>query len=139
VIHYFDFSALVKRYIEEPGSDTVESLLQDGIAATSRFTHVEILSAVGRRYRDGDIAAKDHQRIVSSLRRDFDALVVVELTGAVVEESERLLIRHALRAGDALQLASCIVLRERTENQVAFVAFDERCNEAAISEGLKLR
>lgn len=138
MIRYFDASALVKRYIQEPGSDEIESLLQDGIAATARYTHVEILSAVARRFRDGDITAPDHQHIVSSLRRDFETLVAVELTIDVIGEIERLLARHALRAGDALQLASCIVLQERAEVPVSFVAFDERCNEAAIVEGLQL-
>lgn len=56
----------------------------------------------------------------------------------MIEQSGRLLAHHALRAADALQLASCIALQERAEVPVAFVAFDERCNEAAIAEGLNL-
>lgn len=138
MISYFDASALVKRYIQEPGSDEVEAMLQDGIAATARYTHVEILSAIARRFRDGDISASDHLHVVSSLRRDFDTLVAVELTEDVIDEAERLLSRHALRAGDAVHLASCIVLRSRAEVPITFVAFDDRCNDAAMAEGLPL-
>ncbi|MFN2116001.1 MAG: type II toxin-antitoxin system VapC family toxin [Anaerolineae bacterium] len=139
MINYFYASALVKRYVDEPGSHAVEKLLESGSAATARYSHVEILSAAARRYRDGDITAPDFRGIRAALRSDFDVLVVVELTAEVVAESERLLVRHSLRAGDALQLASCLVLQERMGLPVAFVAFDQRCNEAAAAEGLTLR
>jgi uncharacterized protein len=138
LIHYYDASALVKRYVQEPGSERVASLLLEGIAATARYTHLEILSALARRLRQGDLAVADHRYIETNLRRDFEKLVAVELTAEVIREAERLLAGHALRAGDAVQLASCIVLQARTEVPVTFVAFDERCNHAARAEGLHL-
>jgi uncharacterized protein len=138
VIYYLDASALVKRYVQEPSSERIASLGAESVAATSRYTHVEILSAVARRFRDGDISGQDLHYIESRLRRDFEVLVVVELTADVVEEAGRLVTRHVLSAGDAVQLASCIVLRSRGEVPVTFVAFDKRCNEAADAEGLPL-
>ena len=52
---YFDSSALVKRYIEEKGSDKVNALLEEkSVAATSRLTYAEILAAITRRHKTGD-------------------------------------------------------------------------------------
>jgi hypothetical protein len=41
-----------------------------------------------------------------------------------------------LRAADSLQLAAALELRERTGEEIHFVAFDDRLNEAARSEHL---
>lgn len=46
---YFDSSALVKRYIEEDGSDKVNALLKEGsFAVVSMLAYPEILAAITR-------------------------------------------------------------------------------------------
>ncbi len=67
------------------------------------------------------------------------ALYVVELSAEITALARDLLFRNRLRANDAIQLASCVYLREHTEREVRFVAFDERLNDAALNEGLPLR
>jgi hypothetical protein len=49
-----------------------------------------------------------------------------------------LLIRHSLRSGDAVQLASCLYLQRETGEQMSFAAFDDRLATAARDEGLTL-
>jgi hypothetical protein len=44
-----------------------------------------------------------------------------------------------LRAGDVLQLAAAIALRESTGVEVEFVGFDDRLNTAARTEGFSVR
>ncbi|MEM1182532.1 MAG: type II toxin-antitoxin system VapC family toxin [Acidobacteriota bacterium] len=138
MIAFFDASALVKRYIEEPGSDVVEGLLKAEFPAAARLTEVEVSSAIERRCREGSFGASERDRAIGALRRDIKSFLMVELTAAVVERSLGLLARYPLRTGDALQLASCVELRERLEYPVTFVAFDRRLNEAAGREGLAL-
>ena len=49
---YLDSSALVKRYVLEPGSDAMDRLLADHpYAATSRLAYPEILSALNRKQK----------------------------------------------------------------------------------------
>jgi hypothetical protein len=60
----------------------------------------------------------------------------VEVTSAVVDRSLGLLLRYPLRAAGSLQLAAALELRERTSEEIHFVAFDDRLNEAARSERL---
>jgi len=43
---------------------------------------------------------------------------------------------HALRAYDALQLASALILKERLDADVSFLSFDENLSRAVKSAGL---
>lgn len=138
MIRYFDSSALAKRYVEEPQTEAVRRLLAECTPAASRLSQVEITSALIRRWRDGDLAEEDRDRALDAVREDFSALTVVELVPEVVALAGRLLLRHRLRAGDAIQLASCLFLRRRVGRAVDLVAFDDRLGEAAGSEGLSV-
>jgi hypothetical protein len=126
----------VKRYVREAGSDRVRHWLASGTAATSRLTEVEIASALMRRWREGSFGTAERDRALAALVRDMEALTVVEIAPSIAARARRLLDRHPLRAGDAVQLASCLLLRDATGGPVAFAAFDGRLNEAARAEGL---
>ena len=61
---YLDSSALVKRYTQEEGSDKVNALLEErSIAAASRLAYPEILAAITRRHKAGDIETPAFERI----------------------------------------------------------------------------
>jgi len=116
----------------------VRRLLNKGAAATSRLSEVEVASAVVRRWREGDLTTAQRDRVLSALSEDVQRMDVVEILPEVTRRTHGLLVRHWLRAGDALQLSACLHLRERSRASVAFVAFDERLTRAAAAEGLTL-
>lgn len=128
----------MKRYVEEPGSGTVRRLLASGVAATSRLSEVEIASALARRCREGTLLRRERDRALAALRADIAAMWVVELTPEVAQASVALLVRHPLRAGDGVQLASCLYLKPQMADEVALLAYDTRLNEAARAEGVRL-
>ena len=138
-MRYFDASALVKRYVREPGSVRVRRLLSSDLSATSRLSAVEVASALMRRSREGAFADAERDRAFATLTADMAALLVVELTPEIVTRAHTLLQRHTLRAGDAIQLASCLFLRDQLGEPTVFVAFDERLSAAARREKLKSR
>jgi hypothetical protein len=135
---YFDASALAKRYVREKGSLKVRRLLASGLPATSRYSAVEIASALARRAREGAISREDGERAMAALREDLTAMLVVELTPEVVARAQALLQRHSLRAGDAVQLASCLHLRHELEESITLVVFDDRLAAAARKEKVRL-
>lgn len=139
MIAYFDASALVKRYVPETGSDRVEDWWMAPYLATSQWTQVEILSALSRRCREGLLSTQHRNAAAAALSEDLRAFVVVAVDSIAITEADGLLARHPLRAGDAIQLASALVLRQRTGEPVAFLAFDDRLNAAADREGLVLK
>lgn len=135
-MRYFDASALVKRYVREAGSATVRRLLVSDTPATSRLSEVEVASALERRTREAAFSPAERDRALAALDRDLPAIVLVELTPAISTTARTLLRRHPLRAGEAVQLASCLYLQDQMGESVAFVAFDERLVTAARQEGL---
>jgi uncharacterized protein len=138
VIRYFDASALAKRYVAEPESKDVGRLLSDGIAVTCRLSEAEIASALARRRREGALTAAVRDRLLASMQRDMASLYVVELSSEVSGLACSLLMRHKLRVGDALHLASALLVSGRSGIDVQFVAYDQALNEAAIKEGFEL-
>ena len=137
-MRYFDASALAKRYVGEKGSVRVRRLLASEVSATSRYSAVEIASALARRVREGAILAEDGQRAQTALGEDLTAMLVVELTPEIVARAQALLQRHSLRAGDAVQLASCLHLRDELEESMSLVTFDDRLSAAARKEKVRL-
>lgn len=136
MIRYFDSSALVKRYVREEGSNRVRRLLRTGIAVTARLSLVEIVSALARRGREGDLPASHLRRVVGEIRNDAEQLVLVELTEAVAERARELLLVRALRASDAVHLASCLLLREEAGAEVTLTTYDAPLASAAKAEGV---
>ena len=60
----------------------------------------------------------------------------VEDIGAVRARAERCLLTHPLRAADAGQLATALLVCERLGQEIPFVTFDTRLADAARREGL---
>lgn len=133
---YFDASALVKRYVRESGTTTVRRLLASGTAASSRLSEVEVSSGIVRRAREGAFTMQQRDRMLAAVVRDIPALAMVEMTPEITADARTLLVRHSLRASDAVQLASCLYLQRQLAEPVPLVAFDERLVQAAHAEGL---
>ncbi len=135
---------LVKRHVVEVGTPWVQALADPAaghLFATSRISIVEVISALNRRQRDGTVSAGEYARIST----DFAALCattyqLVELTEEVVDEAWRLLEQYALRAYDAVQLASALltdrIIRTNGDPPLMFLAADDRLLTAAQREGL---
>ena len=126
----------MKRYVREPGAVAVRRLLKSDRGAASRLSEVEVASALIRRAREGAFTLEERDRALASLENDFAALIVVEFTPDVTTEAKALLLRHRLRAGDAVQLASCLYLQRELSQPLPFVAFDDRLTQAARDQGL---
>lgn len=137
-MRYFDASALVKGYVEEADSRQMRRLLTRGSASTTRLSFVEVASALGRLGREGRLSEDQRSTALTTLTADTASVLVVELTGEIVSRAQALTQKHPLRAGDAIQLASCLYLRDAVDHDIRLVSFDERLNSAARLEGMTL-
>jgi len=135
-MRYYDASALVKKYVREAGSVKVRRSLASDVPATSRLSGVEIASGLMRRSREGAFSRTQCRRAFAALESDMSAMLIVELTPTIVSRAQTLLERHALRAGDAIQLASCLWLRQELNEDAHFVVFDDRIAAAVRAEGI---
>jgi predicted nucleic acid-binding protein len=71
--YYVDASALVKRYVDETGSDWFREIIdpeQAPLLFTSRMTIVEVISAFARRVREGALTHTDFASARDAFRSD---------------------------------------------------------------------
>jgi len=129
---FFDSSAFAKRYIEERGSQAVDSLCQEATElALSVLCVPEIISALNRRVREGLLTDREYTEVKQYLSQDIRDAVIVNLVPQVVSTCTKILEASPIRAADALQIASA--LEWETE---LFVSADKRQISAAKKAGL---
>jgi uncharacterized protein len=145
VTHYFlDSSALIKRYVAEQGTAWVRaiSLPNEGnTIVVAHVTPIEVFSGISRRKREGVIAPRTAHAIRLLLNRHVQReYMVVELVLPLIQRAQDLLDKYALRAYDAIQLASGLIANSRLTAAkllpLVFVSADTRLLTAVTSEGL---
>jgi predicted nucleic acid-binding protein len=135
---YFDTSALIKRFIDESGSDAVDRLLdEDPLAATSKVAYAEVHASLARRLRASDLSRTTFGTVSASFERDWRMIRHVEVSDSVLYLTRELVRRNPLRGFDAIHLASAIRMRDQLGEQIQFVAADARLLAAAASEDLE--
>lgn len=142
--YYLDASALVKRYVNEAGSDWLRATIapsRSQLLFTSRMTIVEVISAFARRVRDGSLTIEEFASARDLFRGDcLDEYQIMPPTIAVVDSASILLERHPLRAYDAIHMATALGAQQFLADQnypaLTFLSADDRLNQAAAAEGL---
>jgi uncharacterized protein len=140
-LYFLDTSALVKLYVQEPGTDRLLPLVgnRQNRFAVLTISVVEVRSAIRRRQRAGDIDNQAATAILESLKSHLETRFIRQaINDTVIDAALELIDRHALRAYDAVQLAGCIVLCAIAAGAFTFVCSDRRLLEAASLEQLKV-
>ncbi|WP_454064154.1 type II toxin-antitoxin system VapC family toxin [Candidatus Nitrospira salsa] len=83
VTRYFNARALAKRYVYETGSQQMEPLTLESYSPTSRFTKVEVASALARRAGEGTLTIRERDRALEALEQDMAIFYIVELNSEV--------------------------------------------------------
>jgi len=144
MLYYFDTSALVKRYVQEPGTPWVIALCDSTAGhtiATARITKVEAAAALASKRRGGDLLQGDYAQVLQIIADDFlSEYTLVEATPTVVDLAVELTQRHKLRGYDAVQLASGLTLNTTLTQaqlpEIMFISSDNDLLAAAQDEGL---
>jgi uncharacterized protein len=132
---FFDSSAFAKRYVEEPGSQTVDSLCQGATEVGLSILSVpEIISALNRRVREGLLTRQEYAEAKQYLSQDIRDTTIVNLVPQAVSACMKVLETSPVRAADALHVACA--LEWKTE---LFVSSDKRQIAAAKKAGLHTR
>jgi predicted nucleic acid-binding protein len=116
-----------------------------GPIVISVLAEVEVPAAMWRKHRLGEISAADAGVLCAEFAADvvgddlpIPRFAVVGASDDVVAMAIDAVARHPLRAYDAVQLASALVVRRTLEDLDGFVAFDVALRAAAVAEGLAL-
>ena len=132
---FFDSSAFAKRYIEEPGSQAVDSLcLEATEVALSVLCIPEIISALNRRAREGLLRRQAYADAKQYLMQDIRDAVIVNLVPVVLSACTKILEAGPVRAADALHVACALEWKAEL-----FVSADKPQISAARKAGLRTR
>ena len=124
---YFDSSALVKRYILEPGSEDIDRLfLEADSVVVSSICLPEIISALSRLRREKKLNAHQYNQCKRAMVEDMAFFEVCQLSPEVLRTTVDILERCELRAADAIHVASAIEAKTSR-----FVSSDAKQIEAA--------
>jgi uncharacterized protein len=134
---YFDTSAVVKLYVDEPGSAEVQALAGRNRAVSSAILSVEIVSALARRNRSGELSDQAMEKALESFRKDLPLLDLVEVTADIRTRAEAALLSFPLRTLDAIHIASALFMREVLASpRLLFITSDRRQHAGASEAGL---
>lgn len=143
-IYYFDASAFAKSYLKEPGSQWVNDLLKRD--AQDRFVSaeligVEIVCAIARAEREKRIGLTMRNNLAArAIEETRNMLRLTETSRQILGHASQLALRHALRAYDAIHLATALrILNETLMLSLpapTFVSADTNLLAAARAEGL---
>lgn len=126
---YVDSSALLKRYVDEPDSETAEALLRsDPSLLTARHTIVEVRRNLARLLSESD-AALARRAFAADLR----VFSIIELDEVTCETAAGIAEITGVRTLDALHIAAA---QRVGDSAVPFLTFDLRQAQAARGLGL---
>jgi predicted nucleic acid-binding protein len=138
-MRFWDTSALVPLLVAERSSTAIAELYRtDPHVAVAWTAAIECTSACVRQHRERKISDTLLTRLLERLRRLSASWHVAEATAEVRVVAERLVARHGLRAGDAIQLASAVAISDPGGPGVELVCLDRRLTLAATAEGLQV-
>jgi len=131
---FLDSSALVKRYIEEPGSGRIAELMHKASEiAVSIICVPEVISACNRLVREKKITADQYKWIKKEFLLDLGEVIVIDLSNEIIGRAIQCLEKGATRSLDALHVASAVEIKSKL-----FVTADERQRVIARRMGLKV-
>jgi predicted nucleic acid-binding protein len=136
---YADTSALVKKYIQEAGSEQVIAFFdQHPLIGTAVLTQAEVASAMAKALRSGWV---DESAILTAWH-DFlshwPAYVRLPVSAGIVEHAAAIAQQHGLRAYDAIHLASALAWEDVIGDEVVFVCYNLNLSKVAGQEGLQV-
>ena len=147
--YYFDSSGIVKYYIPEQGSQwvnrVVDSQTKEGkwqyYIAIAQIGIVEVAAAMAKRRRMAQISSREQEKTLGLFSRHHrERYAVLRTEDTTIKLATELTQHHPLRAYDAVQLATALLLNRSLLIDklppLTFVAADDALCQAARLEGL---
>jgi len=137
-VFFFDTSALVKRYYKEPGTDSVDEMVEgERRVVITSLTVIETISAFRRKYNREDLNEQDVNSLLAAFFEEaLDDFVILPLEESIQQFSFDLILEDDLRTLDSLQLSAALSLVAE-DTDVVFVSADEELITVAERRGLQ--
>ena len=138
MILYLDASALVKRYVAEPGTAEVAEAVVDAEAVgTSIISRAETIAALAKAIRIGVLEHDDASTAAQVFHSEWPRLIRVQATETLIARADTLAWELGLRGYDSVHLASALMWQESIEQELQLATFDLQLWGAANKRGLR--
>ena len=134
---FFDSSALIKYFIEEPGTEFVQEFILHFSESgnhpfiVSGVTYAEVMTTFRRALHDKRIHDTSFQSLIQAFEEFWNCLSYPQLSEALIKRSGELSLQATLTGADAFQLASAL-----EANTELFICADEQLCKAAFQNHL---
>jgi len=137
VILYLDASALVKRYVADPGSAEVEALIARAQAVgTGVISRAEVAAALAKAARAGIVTRESATKALQAFNADWEHMIRLQLGEPLVARAAALAWEHGLRGYDAVHLATALLWREMLGEPISVATYDRELWRGAQASGL---
>ena len=138
-ICYLDTSALVKRYVEEHGTEVIDNIFKDAYRGikTISFSYWNIGEAVVVFDKYERIAGLNAKKLLKDMLREIKTLtrlhriILVGVDPTILRKSIEIVLKHHIYIADALQIISA-----KKSRSTLFVTADKELARIAETEGL---
>jgi predicted nucleic acid-binding protein len=136
---YLDTSAIVKRYVMEPGTPDVQGWIEAADALiVCAIGRAETTAAIARIVRKGIIARETAWKSVLRFRADWASFQRVPVTDALVARADDLAWQLDLRGYDATHLAAALTWQDHLRAPITLATYDSELWKAAQASGLQV-
>ena len=108
---YFDTSALMKLFLDEPGSSTTRQAWKaTDVPVTGRITYAETRAAlaIAARRSEKHFSKQNHMKAKDAFEQIWQRMVQINITNTIVRAAGDLAEDYGLRGYDAVQLACAV-------------------------------
>ena len=131
---YFETSALVKLFLEEPGADQARDLWDDAdLVTVALIAYPEARAALSSAARAGRISPEESEDLRYKLGRRWTQTQVIDFDEPVAFSAGDLAERFGLRGYDAVHLATAVSLRDES---FLVATWDVELADACLESGL---
>jgi predicted nucleic acid-binding protein len=137
MIVYLDASGIVKRYLAEADSASVDRLVAEAaVLGTSVISRAEVSAAIARAARMSLLARAEAEKALKTFRAEWADLIATPVTQVLVANADTLAWEYGLRGYDAVHLASALLWQEALGEPVTMATFDQDLWGAAQQAGM---
>ncbi len=137
MICYLDSNALVKLFVDEPGStEVLQAMKIADRVGTVAISRVEVVAAFGKALRLGWLSREHAVAARHQFTMEWRHYWHLQVSDSLIERAADLSWSYRLRGYDSVQLAAAMAWQEMLGVPVSLITFDVRLWEAAGRAGL---
>ena len=137
ILIYIDSSALVKMFVDEPGSLEIKRFATEHFSGeavcvvTAVITKAEVMAALAAMRRGKHLTQQKFEKAVADFRMQWKSFYIPPVSASLIDEAGELGLNYKLKGCDAFQLASALDVKTDL-----LISTDNDLNAAASETGL---